>query len=119
QVVGEPGDPASDLTQPAGEPDSASLQGSEVDLGRRPAGVLTADQLHRGLAQCRGPLPGAVEGAAEPAGRLEPPVDVEASVAAGHPGVTAHRERDLAAGALQLVGDLDAGRGCADHQDAA
>src|SRR4029077_1104319 len=88
----EPGDAADDLAEPAGQPDPASLQRGQVDLGGRPAAVMASDQLQRRLAQRGLPIARVLERALEPAGRLEPPVDVEAAVAAGHPGVATDGE---------------------------
>ena len=50
------------------------------------------------------------------AGRVQPPHDVPAAVHAWQPDVTADGEGDRAARPLDLVGQLDAGRGRADDQ---
>ena len=60
-----------------------------------------------------------VDGAGQAAGDLEPPVGVQAAVAARHAGVPPDGEGDLAARAGELVGDLDArGRGSDDEHAA-
>ena len=55
----------------------------------------------------------------ETPGPVHPPHDVAAPVRPRHAHVLADRERDLAAGAQELVGDLQAGGRGADDQHAA
>ena len=52
----------------------------------------------------------------EHAGGVEPPHDVHAPVGARRSNVAADRKGDRPARAMDLVGELDAGRGRADHQ---
>ena len=66
------------------------------------------DELEGGLAAGCVRVGHLVDRACEPAGGLEPPEDVHAAVAAGHPGVPADREDDVPARPGELVGDLHA-----------
>ena len=92
------------------------LEDAQVEVFRRAGGT---DELERRL-EAGGPRVGhRVDGAGEAAGDLEPPVGVHAAVAARHAGVPPDGERDLAARAGELVGDLDArGRGSDDEHAA-
>ena len=77
-----------------------------------------AGQLHRALpaGPCRvGDL---VDGPGERADLVEPPPDVDAPVAPREPAVAADGQHHVATGAGELVGELHAGGGGADDQDA-
>ena len=54
----------------------------------------------------------------EHAGRIHPPLNVLAPIDTWRADVLAHRKRDRPTGAVDLVGDLGSGRGCADNKHA-
>ena len=106
-------------SKPSGEPDPVALQGAEVEVVGVALGVVAADELHRGLVPGGARVGHLVDRPRQPAGVVEPPEDVHPAVAPRHPGVPADREDDLPPGAVQLVGDLHAGRRGAHDEDAA
>ena len=81
--------------------------------------IRRADELRRGHVAGADEVVDLVVALVEAADPVEPPHDVAAPVGARHADVLADRDGDLAAGAQQLVGDLDAGGRGADDQDAA
>ncbi len=120
-LVGEIGpEPCSGSFHPveaADQPDSVALQSHQVEIPRVTLRSV-ADQLHRRLAAGSRRVGDLVDGAGEPAGDVQPPEDVHASIPAWHPGVSTDRENHLAPRAIDLVGDLHArGRG-ADYEHA-
>ena len=104
--------------QPAGQADAPTLQRGQVDVALDRVRTGASDELQGGFAAGRVGIGHLVDGAREPAGGLEPPEDVHAAVAAGHPGVPADREDDVPARPGELVGDLHPRRRGADHQHA-
>ena len=104
--------------QATGQPDATALQRGQVHVALDPVRAGASDQLHRWLT-ARGRRVGhLVDGACEPAGGLQPPVDVHPAVAARHPAVPPDREHDVAPRPGELVGDLHPRRGGAHHQHA-
>ena len=104
-----------DAGEPADQRDADV--GQRVEVERRPLG--RADQLERGHPARPGDVVDLVVALVEHAGGVHPPLDVPAAVGPGRPDVLAHGQRDRAARAVDLVGELDAGRRGADHQHAA
>ena len=104
-----------DPDQPAREPHAGGLQRDQVEV----AAVGPADQLQGRLPPGLLGVGHLVDRLGEGAHLVEPPEDVEAAVAARDPRVVAGREGDVASGAGELVGQLDAGGGGAHHQHAA
>ena len=104
-----------DTGQAADQPDADAGQGVEVEgraLGR-------ADELKRGHVACSHDVVDFVIALVEHAGGIHPPLDVTAAIDARHAHVLAHGKRHRAARAVDLVGELDAGRGGADDEHAA
>ena len=90
----------------------SALRSSVAALGR-------AGELQRRHAARPHDVVDLVVALVEHAGGVHPPLDVPAAVDAGRPHVLADRQRHRTARALDLVGDLDAGRRRADDQHAA
>ena len=112
--AGELGSVAGDADELAGDLDAGGVQGVEVEG----SSLGCADEL--GGWQPSGSLE-VVDGVValvEQADRVHPPVDVSAPVGAREPDVVADGEGHGASGALELVGDLDAGGRGADDEHA-
>ena len=107
-AVADAGEAADQLHADAGE---------RVEVERRALG--RSRELHRRHAAGPHDVVDLVVALVEHAGRLHPPVDVATPVHAGPAHVLADGQRDRAARALDLVGDLHAGRRRADDQHAA
>ena len=91
--------------------------GERVEVERHPLGG--ADELRGGQPPGAGEVLDLVVPLVPHARVVHPPQHVAAAVDAGHPHVLADREDHLAAGPLQLGGELHAGRRRADHEHAA
>ena len=104
-----------DAGEPADEPDADV--GQRIEVERRPVG--RAGELQRRHPARPLDVVDRVVALVEHAGGVHPPLDVLAAVDAGRADVLADRERDRTAGAVDLVGELGAGRRRADHQHAA
>ena len=110
QVSPEAGAVTRDPLEPADEPHATVAQHAEVEVRCGTAGVVSADELQRRLPPGRLGVGHVVDGPGEPTGRLEPPEDVQAPVATGHPRVPADGEGHVAPGPAELVRDLQPGR---------
>ena len=100
---------------PASRPTSFTpMLGERVEVERGALG--RARELHRRHAAGPHDVVHLVVALVEHAGRLHPPVDVATPVHAGPAHVLADGQRDRTTRALDLVGDLHAGRRRADDQ---
>ena len=115
EVPGQPHALPVDAGQTASEPDPACLQRRQVHL----APARAVRQLQGRLPPGRGRRRVLLQPAGEDARGIEPPADVQPPACPRNAGVGPGGEGDLAAGGCQVVCQLHAGGGGADHQDAA
>src|SRR4051812_29143712 len=94
-----------DAGEAPGKSDAGRRQGGEVEV----AVIRPPDDLDGRFAARRFRVADFVDGAVEAADPLEPPVNVHASVATGQAGVAADSDYHVAAGVVELVGELYAG----------
>ena len=106
---------AADRHEPTDDLHAAVAERVEVEV----AAVVVADELHRRVPAGAVDVVDLVVALVELADPVEPPVDVATAVRARQPNVLADRDRDLAPGAAELVGDLHARRRRADDEHAA
>ena len=114
----EPENCALPSLMPASRPTSLTpICGQRVEVERRALG--RADELQRRHPRARDDVVDFIVALVEHAGGIHPPLDVLAAIDARRANVLADRQRHRPAGALDLVGELHAGRRRADDQNAA
>ena len=106
---------AIDVADAAHQPNTSIVQHRQIE--RRM--IWSANQLKRRLMARTFDIVNGVGALAQHAEPIQPPKDVVSAVASRQSRVTADSESDLPPGTLNLVGELHAGRGSADNEDAA